>query len=179
MPSTPALRVAAIAAPVLLFLYGVLRLIDGADGDHGPGLAWDVGHLLFLASFAFFGVLVVALRGEVTRLGGSRVVANAAATAGLLGVACFAWVIVGDLLPSFKDAAPLPDPLQAAGPLLFPLGLITLVAMAVRPLRGVSIVSPLLTLGGFLLLGFDLDLLSVGAALVLAGLTPLAIRSRR
>ncbi|WP_262852844.1 hypothetical protein [Mumia quercus] len=179
MPRASTLRLAAIAAPVLLFLYGVLRLIDGADGDHGPGLAWDVGHVLFLASFAFFAILVVALRGEIVHLGGSRAVANAAATAGILGVACFAWVILGDLLPSFKEAAPLPDPLQAAGPLLFQLGLVTLLVMAVRPLRRLPIVSPVLALGGFLLLGFDLDLLPVGAALVLAGIAPLALRSRR
>ncbi len=33
------IRIAVVIAPVLLLLYGVLRLIDGLDGKHGPGLA--------------------------------------------------------------------------------------------------------------------------------------------
>jgi hypothetical protein len=38
-----------VAAPALIFGYGVVRLIDGLDGEYGPGLTWIIGHLLFLA----------------------------------------------------------------------------------------------------------------------------------
>lgn len=177
VPTHRSLRIAAIAAPALLFLYGVLRLIDGLDGSHGRGLAWDVGHLLFLGSFAFFGVLLVALRRSVgPRRRAGRLVADLALAPGLFGAGCFAWVIVGDLLPSFDDAVPLPEVLRMAGPLAFQLGLITLLVLLVRSPRRLPVLSPVLTLAGFLLLGFDLDLLPVGAALVLAGLAPLALR---
>lgn len=177
VPTPRSLRIAAIAAPTLLFLYGVLRVIDGIDGSHGPGLAWDVGQLLFLGSFAFFGVLLVALRRSVGPRGrAGRLVADLALTAGLFGAGCFAWVIVGDLLPSFDDAAPLPDLLQMVGPLAFQLGLITLLVLLVRSPRRLPVLTPLLALAGFLLLGYELDLLPVGAALVFAGLAPLALR---
>src|SRR3712207_3367143 len=44
-----------VAAPTLLFGYGVVRLVDGRDGAYGPGLAWTIGHLLFLAGLVMFG----------------------------------------------------------------------------------------------------------------------------
>ena len=50
-------RRSALAAPVLLLAYGLLRLIDGLDGIHGPGLAWTLGHLAFAAAMVLFGVL--------------------------------------------------------------------------------------------------------------------------
>jgi hypothetical protein len=37
-------RLSAIAGPLLLLAYGVLRLIDGRDGDHGPGF-WGSSYL--------------------------------------------------------------------------------------------------------------------------------------
>ena len=63
MTSTPPLvRVCAVAAPVLLLLYGILRLIDGRDGHRGPGLAWNLGHAMFFLAFVLFGILTVGLR---------------------------------------------------------------------------------------------------------------------
>src|SRR5688572_28100479 len=43
-----------IAAPLLVLTYGVLRIVDGLDGERGPGPAWTVGHLAFLAALGFF-----------------------------------------------------------------------------------------------------------------------------
>jgi len=157
-------------------LYGLLRLIDGLDGDHGPGLAWNLGHTLFLFGFVLLGVLTVGMRQLVpATTTWTRVVASLATIAGLFGVACFLWVILGDLFGDFHDAAPLPDALEMIGPLSFQLGVLTLLIMLVtaRP-RRLPIWSPLLVLIGFVLFAVNLDLIPIGALLILAGLAPLA-----
>ena len=166
------LRAAALAAPTLLLIYGILRLIDGADGDHGPGLAWDLGHTAFLAAFLLFGVLVVGLHGLVPS--SARRVATVATTAALIGVAAFVWVILGDLFPRLDDAVELPDPVFVAGPLLFQIGVLTLLVMlAVLPPRLLPAWSPILVFLGFIPIAVNLDLLPLGALLILAGLFPL------
>lgn len=175
-------RIAAVAAPVLLLLYGMLRLVDGLDGSYGPGIAWDMGHTLFFVAFLFFGILLLGL-GMFSAVATvrARLLAYPAMVAGLFGVACFLWVILGDLFPGLGDTAPLPEPLEMIGPLLFQLGLLTLLIMmvAARP-RRLAAWSPPLVFVGFLLIAANLDLLPVGALLVLAGLAPLAgIRCRR
>ena len=179
-PRPPLLRYSALAAPTLLLLYGVLRLIDGLDGDHGPGLAWNLGHTLFFIGFVMLGVLIVGLRQLVpATMVWTRTIATLATVAGLFGVACFLWVIVGDLFAAFHDAAPLPDALEMIGPLLFQLGALTLLIMlaAARP-RRLPVWSPLLVLVGFLLFAVNLDLIPIGALLILAGLAPLATARR-
>lgn len=170
------LRTCALAGPVLLLLYGVLRTVDGLDGSHGPGWAWNLGHALFLAAFVSFGGLVVGMR-RVARTGSrrSRITADAAAVAASVGVCCFLWVILGDLFP--REVADLPEPLYVAGPLLFQLGTtVLLVQLAARRPRRVPAWSPLLVLVGVTLIGVDLDLLPAGALLILSGLAPLARR---
>jgi hypothetical protein len=172
----PVVRFSALAAPTLLLLYGLLRLIDGLDGDHGPGLAWNLGHTLFLIGFVLLGVLAVGMRQLVPATTvWTRIVANLATVAGLFGVGCFLWVILGDLFPDFHDAAPLPDALEMLGPLSFQLGVLTLLIILVtaRP-RRLPIWSPLLVLIGFVLFAVNLDLIPIGALLILAGLAPLA-----
>ncbi|KQX57782.1 MULTISPECIES: hypothetical protein [unclassified Streptomyces] len=166
----------ALIAPLLLVLYGLLRLVDGLDGEHGPGLAWNLGHALFFVGFALFGVVTVGLRRLVpATTSRGRLLANAAATAGLFGVACFLWVILGDLFADLDSAAPLPEPLQMIGPLAFQLGWLTLLVMlvAARP-RLLPVWSPLLVLVGFVLFAADLDLLPIGGLLLMAGLAPVA-----
>jgi hypothetical protein len=66
-----------------------------------------------------------------------RIIATFATVAALFGAACFLWVILGDLFAAIHDAAPLPDPLEMAGPLLFQLGILTLLIQLVtaRPRR--------------------------------------------
>lgn len=172
----PFIRFSALAAPLLLFLYGVFRLIDGLDGDHGPGFAWNVGHTLFFGAFVLLGVLLVGLRTLVpAKTGWTRVVASVATIAGLFGAGCFLWVIAGDLSADFHDAAPLPETLELVGPLAFQLGMLTLLVMlaTVRP-RRLTIWSPVLILAGFALVGANLDLIPLGALVVLAGLAPLS-----
>jgi hypothetical protein len=175
MSQVPAfIRFSAVAAPVLLFVYGVLRLIDGVDGHHGPGFAWNVGHAAFFVAMVLFGFLVLGLR-QLVSAGRVRRLANAATVAGIAGVACFLWVILGDLLPDFGDALPVPDPVQLVGPLLFQFGtLALLVVLAAGHSRRLPVWSPVLVFAGFASFAVNLDLIPVGAALVLAGLAPLA-----
>ncbi|WBB70800.1 hypothetical protein [Micromonospora sp. WMMD812] len=174
-PIVPALRVASLGAPVLLLLYGILRLLDGLDGGHGPGWAWNVGHTLFFASIALFAVLAVGLRrmllAATPRL---RVLTEVATAAALSGSAAFLWVILGDLVAGLADAAPLPDPLLLVGPLLFQLGLLTLLVQAatVRPRRLPRWAPPVVLLG-FAAIAVNLDLLPIAGALIFAGLLPL------
>ena len=169
-------RFSALAGPVLLLLYGVLRLIDGLDGDHGPGFAWNLGHALFFIAFVLLGILIAGLWKLVpAATTGKRIVAGVAMLLGMLGVGCFLWVILGDLFAGFRDAAPLPDALEMIGPLLFQVGaLVLLIMLATARPRLLPIWSPPLVLVGFLLFAVNLDLIPVGALLVLAGLAPLA-----
>ncbi|MEV4654395.1 hypothetical protein [Micromonospora sp. NPDC049301] len=181
-------RTAAVGAPVFLLLYGLLRMIDGLDGDHGSGWAWDLGHALFLVAFVLFAGLVVGLRRLLASAGaagssttprtGLRVLLDVATAAGLVGAAAFLWVILGDLFPRLADSAPLPDPAMAAGPLLFQFGLLTLLIRAAvgRP-RLIPGWGPPLVLVGFVSIAADLDLLPIGAALILSGLLPLGRRA--
>ncbi len=89
---SPLLRFCAAAAPTLLFLYGVLWLVDGADGNHEPGLAWDLGHTMFLLAFGAFDGLLVGLRRLVRpNVAWQSTVATTATVAGLVGAAGFVW----------------------------------------------------------------------------------------
>jgi len=154
------MKTLTIGGPLCLLAYGLLRLVDGLDGSHGSGWAWNVGHTFFLAAFLMFGVLVWMLRD----------VSAVAATAALAGSAAFVWVILGDL---FSGLPGLPDPLMIAGPLLFQLGVLALLAvLAVR--HDVTVWSPVLVLAGFVVLMVNLDLIPLGALLLLGGLAPLA-----
>ncbi|GAA0924852.1 hypothetical protein [Nonomuraea longicatena] len=76
-------RLAFLAAPVLVFAYGAIRILDGLDGSYGPGLAWTTGHLAFMAAL----VLYVPIFGELRRMAGRGAVATVSAALGVVGVA--------------------------------------------------------------------------------------------
>ncbi|WP_433831476.1 hypothetical protein ACQP2E_13620 [Actinoplanes sp. CA-015351] len=174
-------RRAAIAAPALLFGYGVLRFFDDAAGDRaagdrasgdgGSGLAWDAGHLAFFAAMVVFGVLAVAIRPAVPQWA-HRVGTVAAATA-LFGIGCFLWVITGDLSDNFREAAPLPDVLRTGGAALFPLGMLVLLGLMVA-VRRMPVWSPLLFGAGIAAITVNLDMLPIASLIILAALSPLA-----
>ncbi len=167
-------RLAALLAPILLFTYGVLRFIDGLDGRRKNGPAWDVGHVCFFIAIVLFVVLAAGVWRAVRPSGGAhRYVADIALVATVFGAAIFLWVITGDLFASFPS---LPDILQI-GPAFFQVG--TLVLLIQRVLgRRLPVWSPVLVGLGFVAIAVNLDLIPVGAILVLVGLLPVA-RPRR
>jgi hypothetical protein len=158
---------ARIAGPGLLLVYAVCRWFDGLDGSHGPGWAWNLGHLTFLVSFVCFEIVLLSLNLSIARRGGTmRIVAVVAGVLGTVGVGLFLWVIVGDLLPSFVDAFDLPDPVMAAGPLLFLLGLMSpLVVLSWSRPRRLPAFAPVAVVLAFILIVANLDLLVLGALL--------------
>ncbi|GAA1565382.1 hypothetical protein GCM10009789_18660 [Kribbella sancticallisti] len=177
-----------LAAPALFIAYGIIRLLDGIDGEHGPGLAWTTGHLLFLIGFLLYAVTLVALRGLLTR---ARGLSLAAVIAGLVGVAAFVRVTVIDLIVGFRavdhadksrvgdeyDRWPgnlgVYDVLYTAGPLLFLAGLLTLAILLTRA-RLLPVWSPILLVAGFVLISANLDLMPLGGLALLLAMVPLA-----
>lgn len=180
MTSSTLVRTSALAAPVLLFDYGALRLVDGFDGQRDKGaLLWNAGHVMFFAAMLLLGALAPAVRAMLRPAGfPGRLAANLATVAALAGAASFLWIIAGDLSPGFAEAAPLPGPLQALGPVLFQLGLLTLQIMLVRA-RRLPAWSPVAVLFAFLMIAVNLDLIPLAAVLLFAALLPLARTARR
>ena len=175
------MRIAYLLAPGLLLSYGVVRLLDGLDGSHGPGPAWTIGHVLFLGSLAAFGLVAVDLSRRVRRVPG--LLALAGTVLGLagtvLGLVAFAHVVVVDLIVGFgaADRAEMnlrysdhDTPLDPVAP-LFPIGLTVLLLLVGIARRG-TYWSPVLALAGFAAIVTDLDLLPVGALLLLGALWP-------
>ncbi|AEV83198.1 hypothetical protein ACWT_2178 [Actinoplanes sp. SE50] len=165
---TVIIRRTAVAAPALLLTYGVCRFLDGLDGRRGSGVFWNVGHVAFFVAMVLFGVLAVGLRGLL----GGRPVATVATVVALAGVACFLWVITGDLFHGFRRAAPMPDALQTAGPMLFPLGMLGFFGLLVAA-RRLPVWTPLLFGVGTAAISVDLDLLPIAAFVVFCSLLPL------
>ncbi|MDG4802697.1 hypothetical protein [Micromonospora sp. WMMD980] len=120
-----------------------------------------------------FAALIVGLHGVLrTRSGRLRTLDDVAALAGLVGAAAFVWVILGDLFPRLADAVDTPGVVLFGGPALFELGLLVLLYRAAAT-RLLPVWAPVLVLLGFVAIAVNLDLLPVGAALVLSGLLPL------
>jgi hypothetical protein len=173
------IRIAVIGAPLLIFLYGLLRLIDVMFGNQSHGFLWNLGHILFFIAFVLLSVLTVELRRLVSvKTKPVQIIAYRAMIASLFGIACFLWGILGDLFEYLQNNVPVPKPLMIAGPLLFQIGILVLLVMLVtlRP-RRLPFWSPILLFAGFLLFAINLNLLPVGALFILFGLLPL-IRKR-
>ncbi|MGI5165871.1 hypothetical protein ACQEU3_16070 [Spirillospora sp. CA-253888] len=175
-------------APALMLAYGAVRLIDGRDGQHGPGPAWTVGHLLFLGSLLLYGGVIAGLHGHIWATAGGaarRVAAGVTAAVAAFGLVTFIRVAIIDIYvgleaesPAEKSAladryadvpAVLPQAVYEIGPVFFMLGLVALLVQfaAVAPgRRAVAALSPVLVLFGFVGITVELDLLPVGAALI-------------
>ena len=160
------MRSTTIAAPLLMLGYGIARWIDGFDGARHNGPAWPIGHTMFFRALVLFAVQAVALARR------SRpVVAWPALAATLAGAFCFLWVITGDLFAGFD--ADLPEALNTVGPLLFVLGLVTLLALQVVA-RRLPFWSPVAFLAGYLAISVDLDLLPLASLLLVVAGAPVA-----
>ncbi len=111
-------RFAFLGAPLFIVGYGIVRLIDGLDGSHGPGPAWTTGHLMFLVALLLFVVVLFALRRAVTAengsgaasgLGGRRttpasVTAAVAVAVGVVGLLAFVRTVVVDIIVGLRSA---------------------------------------------------------------------------
>jgi hypothetical protein len=189
-------RTALLAAPTFVLAYGVVRLLGGLDGREGPGLAWTAGHALFLAGLLLFWVVLFGLRRQLGAIvGWRRLTANAAIVVAGAGLIAFVRVAVIDLVVGLRapDHAAmsklfgqlkdfpgvLPSGFYAVGPLLFEVGLLALlVQLAVLRPRRLPVSSPVLFLLGAALIGINLDLLPLGAALFWLALAPAALANQ-
>ncbi|MGI5205937.1 hypothetical protein ACQEU6_30720 [Spirillospora sp. CA-108201] len=186
-------RIAFHLAPALMLAYGVVRLIDGRDGQHGPGPAWTVGHLLFLGSLLLYGLVIAGLRRRMPvaeRGRARRITAGALTAVAAVGLVTFIRVAVIDIVVGLRAAdaaeksalsdryadvpAVLPQSLYEIGPVLFMLGLTALLVQyaVVGPRRGTAAVSAALLVLAFAGITADLDLLPAGAALIWLALFP-------
>ncbi|MDX3229061.1 hypothetical protein [Streptomyces sp. ME19-01-6] len=180
---------AFIAAPLLVTVYAVIRILDGLDGERGPGLAWMTGYLAFLAALLLFVPVFLDLR----RLAGGGAFATWTVAAALAGTACTVVqisvdIVIGalaadhdDMRAMFSDVSKVPGMdivVYTVGPVLFFLGL-AVVFCRLAVVRAVSVwrAAPVVT--GALILPAGPDLLPVAGALLFAGLAPFARRVAR
>ncbi|MEV0148643.1 MULTISPECIES: hypothetical protein [unclassified Nonomuraea] len=179
-------RTAFVAAPLLIFAYGVIRIVDWFDGERGPGLAWTTGHLAFMAALVLFVPIFWEMRRRLDR----NALATTAVAAGFVGIACmFAQfaidVVVGFAAADHAAMGPMWEQVKAVpgvslavydgGPFLFYIAQLVLVTqLTVR--RQVRAWTPVLVLLDFALPIIDLNLIPVGALLLLVSFVPMARR---
>jgi hypothetical protein len=174
---------AFLAAPVLTFVYGGLRLLDGLDGEHGPGFAWTAGHLAFIAALALFVSIFWTLRGMV----GRGVVATVLTGLGFVGVAALFVQFSIDLVVGFlsADHAAMSarfEVIQAVPgvqavvydivPMLLYVALLALIVQLAAQ-RRVKLWIALLTLGGLLIPVAGKDLMPLAAICMLIAFLPI------
>ncbi|RSS68503.1 hypothetical protein [Streptomyces sp. WAC06614] len=178
-------RFSLLAAPVLLIVYGSVRLL--VEGSREPGAPWIVGHFAFLGGVLFFGVVCEGLRRTVAASGGRarRRVAAVGAAAGLTGAAAAAAQAAIDLYVGFRAAdkpemkeifarvQDVPGVLPAVytvGPLFLYLGMITLLAGLKGPGVARSLVLFVL---GTVAMATSLDLMPLGGLCYALAFAPL------
>lgn len=180
---------AFITAPLLTLAYGVIRIIDGLDGERGPGIAWTVGHLAFIAALAMFVVTFLQMR----KLAGRNLLATASAVAGIVGIASLVAQFTIDIVIGFMAAdragmGVLFDQVQSipgvsavvydAVPFLFYVGQLAIV-IQLAVMRRVKVWTPVLVLVDLALPMIDKDLIPLGAIFLLISFLPMAGLSRR
>ncbi|WP_219469649.1 hypothetical protein [Nonomuraea rhizosphaerae] len=176
-------RFAAVAAPLLMLAYGVIRLVGRMDGVYGPGLDWQAAHWANLAGLVLFVFLVMGIRRLLAPgVGREAVVAVTligAATSIVQFVADIVWGLLAadkagmrELSGQFHDLPGVDLAFYQVGPQLLYVGVVVLTGMlAYRGLLpwwsvGLVLVSSLLPV-------VTLDLLPVAAAGYLVALLPL------
>jgi hypothetical protein len=176
-------RLAAVAAPLFMLAYGVIRLIGRMDGVYGPGVDWQAAHLANLAGLILFVPLVFGIRRLLTPGRGRDAVVIATLVGAAASIVQFVADIVEGLLAADKaemrelsgwfHALPGVDlAFYQVGPQLLYVGIIVLTAMLARegtlPWWSVALV-----VGSTLLSLVTLDLIPLSAAGYLVALIPL------
>ncbi|WP_051300661.1 hypothetical protein [Actinomadura rifamycini] len=174
-----------LLGPALMLAYGVIRLYDGLDDRYGPGAAWTLGHVAFLAGLACFVPVVLGLR---RRAAGRPVLALVPAVLALAGAAALAVQFAVDIAVGFASTSrpemethfrqvsetPGVEPLvYTVVPQLFFVGLVAQLAV-LASVRGVPWWSPVLAVAAIVVAAAAKDLIPVTAALLGAALLPAA-----
>ncbi|QNS05732.1 hypothetical protein [Streptomyces xanthii] len=177
-------RTAFILGPTLFAAYGVLRAVDGLDGERGPGLAWTAGHLCFVVALAFFVRGFAELRARAGRrdrvatVGLWTGIAGAAALTVQFGVDIVTGLMAADhaemarLSDNFGSLPGVEAAFYAFGPMLFFVGQIVL-TLRLFALRGLPLWSPCLVFATTLMPFASKDLMPVAAVLLLLAYAPL------
>jgi hypothetical protein len=178
-------QITIIAAPLLVGAYGVARLFGRSDGDYGPGLDWQVAHLLALAGMILFVPALLIIRRQL-RPGRWRAVVLAVTFAGLASsIVQFSADIVeaamaadrAELKSLQHDFSSIPgvEPVfYSVGPQLFFVGLVA-VAVLLAIARRVPWWSPALMLAGIVMAALTLDLIPVAGLAIAGALLPVAL----
>jgi hypothetical protein len=136
-------RLAAVAAPLFMLAYGVIRLIGRLDGVYGPGVDWQAAHLANLAGLVLFAFVVFGIRRLLTPGWGRDAVVIATLVGAAASIVQFVADIVEGLLAADKaemrelsrefHALPGVDlAFYQVGPQLLYVGMIVLTAMLAR-----------------------------------------------
>ncbi|TDV46825.1 hypothetical protein [Actinophytocola oryzae] len=182
-------RTVFVAAPLLTFTYGVIRILDGLDGVRGPGLAWTTGHLIFMAALVAFQLVFVHL----WRLAGRDTLATATVVIATVGTLClfvqFGIDIVNGLLA--EDHAAMSEfgrglksntfvslAVYDVGPYLFYFGQFVLVARLAL-LRRIPAWTAALLVVDLVMPLVSKDLIPVGAAALMVSFVSIAKRIQR
>jgi hypothetical protein len=180
-------RIAFVAAPLLTFAYGVIRILDGLDGSRGPGLAWTTGHLAFIAAMGLF----VYIFWQMRRMAGGDALSTViavVATAGALALTTqFTIDVVAGLLSAdnlsmsllsreIRDTPGITFAAYDVGPYLFYVGQFALV-VRLAVMRRIKGWTPLLVLCDLIMPNIDKDLIPLGAILLLVSFASISHRA--
>ncbi|HYQ67281.1 hypothetical protein [Actinophytocola sp.] len=179
-------RLPFIAAPVLVFAYGLIRIVDGFDGERGPGLAWTVGHLAFILAMVMFLLVfrhLHRLAGRDTLATVTRVVATLGALAliGQFGVDIVTGLLADDharmaeISRSVHRNHLVSLAIYDVGPYLFYAGQFVLV-LQLAVTRRIAGWTPVLVLIDLLMPLVDKDLIPIGAAALLVSFVSIGKR---
>lgn len=178
-------RIAFLAAPILMLVYGVIRLFDG---HRGPGIGWTAGHFAYLAAAILFVPVCLELRRiaatshrrtadvlcSVSLLGLLAIAVQAAIdlVIGLRAADKAAMRVLGDQVQSHAGVTPA---IYTVGPVLFYLGVVALVALLAVSRRA-GVWTPFVMLAGTLMPAINLDLIPVGACCFLLVTAPMVLK---
>ncbi|MFG2621293.1 hypothetical protein ACGFXC_27125 [Streptomyces sp. NPDC048507] len=181
-------RISFIAAPVLLVVYGSIRLL--VEGSKEPGAAWITGHLAFLSGVLLFGVVCDGLRRAAAAEAGPvrRRVVNVAWPVAWAGVAAataqaaidiYAGIRADDkaemseIFARVQDVPGVMPVVYTVVPVFLYIGVIALLAALKGPRAVPSLVAFVL---GTVAIAANLDFLPLGGLLYLLAFAPLRHR---